>query len=142
MEKFERLLDRELVPDIEEIKQAMGKDISVFWDALWNYIEDAYEIEPELIYYGKKYGWCYRYRKSSKTLCTIFPEKGAFTVLVTLGKKEIDKLDFKSLSKYTKNIFNNTPQLRDGRWLWLRALKVAILSDIKLLLRSKRKPKV
>ncbi len=142
MKKCERLLNRELVPNIDQIKQTIGKDVLLLWNDIWNYIQEAYEINPELVFYGKKYGWCYRFRKSSKTLCTIFPENGSFTILITLGKKEIDKLDFKNLSEYTKNIFNHTPQLHDGRWLWIRALKADVISDIKLLLKSKRRPKV
>ncbi len=141
MKKYDRLLNKELVPNIGKIKQTIGNDISLFWDDIWNYIKDAYEINPELMFYGKKYGWCYRFRKSSRTLCTIFPEIGSFTILITLGKKEIDKLDFKNLSEYIKNIFYNTPQLHDGRWLWIRVLRADIISDIKLLLKSKRKPK-
>ena len=142
MKKYDRLLSKELVPSIDKIKQTIGNDFSLFWDDIWNYIKDAYEINPELMFYGKKYGWCYRFRKSSRTLCTIFPETGSFIILITLGKKEIDKLDFENLSEYIKNIFNNTPQLHDGRWLWIRVLKVDIISDIKLLLKSKRKPKI
>jgi len=142
MKKYERLLNRELIPNIDQIKQTIGKDVLLFWNDIWNYIQDAYEINPELVFYGKKYGWCYRFRKSSKTLCTIFPENGSFTILITLGKKEIDKLDFKNLSEYTKNIFTHSPRLHDGRWLWIRALKAEVISDIKLLLQSKRRPKV
>jgi len=142
MKKYDRLLNKELVPNIKKIKQTIGNDVSLFWDDIWNYIKDAYGINPELMFYGKKYGWCHRFRKSSRTLCTIFPEIGSFTILITLVKKEIDKLDFKNLSEYTKNIFNNTPQLHDGRWLWIRVLKADIISDIKLLLKSKRKPKI
>ena len=142
MRKYDRLSNKELVPNIKKIKQTIGNDVSLFWDDIWNYIKDAYEINPELMFYGKKYGWCYRFRKSSRTLCTIFPETGSFIILITLGKKEIDKLDFENLSEYIKNIFNNTPQLHDGRWLWIRVLKVDIISDIKLLLKSKRKPKI
>ncbi len=142
MEKYERLLNKELIPNINQIKQTIEKEVLLFWNDIWNYIIDAYEINPELVFYGKKYGWCYRFRKSSKTLCTIFPENGSFTILITLGKKEIDKLDLQNLSEYTKNIFNNTPLLHDGRWLWIRVLMADVISDLKFLLRSKRKPKV
>ena len=46
MEKYERLLNKELVPNIDQIKQTIGKDILLFWDDIWNYIKDAYEIDP------------------------------------------------------------------------------------------------
>ena len=142
MEKYERLVDKELIPNIDQIKQTIGEDVFALWNDVWDYIKVAYGIDPELIYYGKKYGWCYRFRKSAKTLCTLFPENGAFTVLVTLGRKEIGRLNRENLSNYVKNIFRNTPQLHDGRWLWIRVLGKEVVSDIKLLLSLKRRPKV
>ena len=142
MEQYKRLLNGELAPDADQIKQTIGKDALLFWNDIWNYIQDAYEINPELVFYGQKYGWCYRFRKGSNTLCTIFPENGSFTILITLGKKEIDRLDFRNPTEYSKDIFDNTPQLHDGRWLWIRVLEADIVSDIKLLLKAKRKPKV
>ena len=54
------------------------------------YVENNYDFTPELLFSGKKYGWTIRYRKSGKTLCSLLPEKGAFTVLVVLGGKEVD----------------------------------------------------
>ncbi len=39
-----------------------------------------------------KYIGTLRYRKSGKTLCSFFPEKDAFTVLIVLGKKEVEKI--------------------------------------------------
>ena len=37
--------------------------------------------------------------KSGKTLCALFPEKNSFTVLIVLGKKEVEKL--KKIPIYT-----------------------------------------
>ena len=107
------------------------------------YLEENYDFAPELVYYGKKYGWTIRYRKSGKTLCSLFPEKDAFTVLVVLGMKEVEKTHsmIDKLNSEVRSIFENTEQLRDGRWLWIRVLTNDDIESIKLLLNTKRKPK-
>ncbi len=53
-----------------------------------DFLKTHYGFKPETVFYGNKYGWTVRYRKSGCTLCSLFPEKGSFTVLITLGKKE------------------------------------------------------
>jgi len=75
-------------------------------------------------------------------LCTLFPEHGAFTDFVVLGKKEVDKvmLFVEELSSGIREIFKNTEQLHDGRWLWPRILSISQVNDIKMLLKAKRKP--
>lgn len=90
METFERLLSQDLTPTDELVENTIGEAVYFFWTQIKKYLDHAYEIRPELLYYGKKYGWCYRYRKSNKTLCTLFPEKCAFTVLIILGRRELE----------------------------------------------------
>jgi len=102
-----------------------------------------YDIEPETIFYGEKCGWTVRYRKSSKTLCSLLPEKGGFTVLITLGKKRIRKSLFHrdGLSSKISKLLGKTKQLHDGHWLWIRLLATSDTDDVKELLQIKRKPK-
>ena len=141
--KFERLLDKEYKPSDEEIIAAIGE--KRLWLELNNYIEQNYDFTPELVFYGKKYGWTTRYRnKSKKTLISLFPEHGAFSALVVLGKKEVEKIMdvHDQLSPSTQNVINDTEQLHDGRWLWIRVLEASHVEDIKQLLKAKRKPKI
>ncbi|MHA2273843.1 MAG: DUF3788 domain-containing protein [Candidatus Hodarchaeales archaeon] len=95
------------------------------------------------VFYGAKYGWTIRYRKSGKTLCSFFPEKGGFTALITLGKNEAQKALAirEELSSPTREHLEGTKQLHDGRWLWIRLLTTRDTEDIKKLLQIKRRPK-
>jgi len=144
MENFERLLDEGSAPSIGAIKKTIGQKNVPAWKDLREYLKRAYEIEPELLFYGKKYGWAYKYRKSSKTLCALFAEKGAFTVLITLGKKELEKLDpdLPKLSKKMQDLISSTQLLHDGKWLWIRLPNVGNVEDIKTILQVKRRPKL
>jgi hypothetical protein len=122
----------------------LGKRNFSTLEKIKDYLGYAYDIKPDLQFYGKKYGWCYKYKKSSKTLCCLFPEKGLFTVLITLGRKELEKLnpDFSKLSPETREVINKTHQYHDGKWLWIRIPNIGNIKDIKRLLSVKRKPKL
>jgi hypothetical protein len=94
------------------------------------------------VFFTKKRGWTIRYRKSGKTLGYFFPEDNAFSVLLVLGDKESEKVDSikNRLEARIKSVFENTEQLHDGRWLWIRVLTKSDVESVKLLLQAKRKP--
>jgi hypothetical protein len=138
--EFARLLDEDHKPSEEEILTTIGA--GDLWLDVKEYIDQSYDFVPEMVFYGKKYGWTIRYRKSGKTLISLFPEHGAFTALIVLGKKEGKKaaemLD--ELSPATRKLIGSTKQLHDGKWLWIRVLEPAHVEDVKCLLATKRKP--
>ena len=113
---FTRLLDKESRPSKTEIINTIGTQSARAWDDIRLFLDTYYDFTPELTFYGKKYGWAIRYRKSGKTLCSLFPETGAFTVLITLGKKEIEKTmgQLDEFSREMQELVISTPQT--PRW--------------------------
>ena len=140
---YSRMIDKTHKPTEEEILSFIGEHAKEAWLEIKQFIEKHYDIEPETLYYGTKYGWTIRYRKGGKTLCSLFPEKDGFTILITLGKKESEKVLslFDELSSKTQKLLRNTKQLHDGRWLWIRLLAKSDTDDVKKLLQIKRRPK-
>lgn len=138
-----RLLDKNHRPSEEEIRLAAGEEAYAAWNDIKQYLDRHYDFTPELIFGGANYGWTVRYRKSGKTLCALYPEQGAFTILVILGKEEVKKVMLlaEELSEDMMTVITDTEQLHDGRWLWLRVYSVSQINDIKVLLKAKRKPK-
>jgi hypothetical protein len=139
--QYQRLLNKEKRPSKEEILKTIGAKSSL-WLEIHKFVENNYDFSPELVYFTKKYGWTIRYRKSGKTLVYFFPEDNAFSVLLVLGSKESEKVDSikNRLEARITSVFENTEQLRDGRWLWIRVLTKSDVESIKLLLQAKRKP--
>ena len=139
---YERMINEDHEPEEEEITAFVGD--ADLWLNLKQYLEQRYDFLPETIFYGKKYCWTIRYRKGGKTLCSLFPECGAFTVLVVLGRKEGEKaaqiLD--ELSPATRKLIGSVRQLHDGKWLWIRVFEAAQVEDVKRLLATKKKPVV
>jgi hypothetical protein len=120
---YERLLNKDCTPTNQDILDTIG-DTSDLWLKLHRFIEVNYDFNKELAFYSKNYGWTVRYRKSKKTLVSCFPEKGAFSVLLVLGKKEAHEVELirDELNKNFLSVFDKTEQLHDGRWLWIRIL--------------------
>ena len=143
MNKTNRMTDRTHRPTEEDMRKVIGRPGIDAWIELLQFITNGYGLEAETRFYGQKYGWTVRYRKSGKTLCSLFPEKGGFTVLIVLGKKEAEKslLQLKEFRPKTQVILKETPQLHDGRWLWLKIGNRQDIEDVKKLLQIKRRPK-
>ncbi|MFX1517662.1 MAG: DUF3788 domain-containing protein [Promethearchaeota archaeon] len=142
-QNYPRMSDEGNKPNSKEIISFIGDTLTTEWMEMESFLTTHYDFKPETIFYGKKYGWTVRYRKSGRTLCSLFPERGAFTVLITLGKKESDiVLSMKdSLSSRIWNNIKESKQLRDGRWLWIRILHKDDITDAKKILTAKRRPK-
>ena len=139
--QYQRLLNKEKRPSEEEIIETIGEKSSL-WLEIHEFVGKNFDFFPELVFFTKKYGWTIRYRKSGKTLIYFFPEDNAFSVLLVLGGKESEQVDLikDKLEPSVKSVFENTEQLHDGRWLWIRVLTKSDVESIKLLLQAKRKP--
>jgi hypothetical protein len=137
------MTDKTRKPTEEEMVGFIGERAKEAWLEIRRFLEDLYDLVPETIFYGAKYGWTIRYRKGGKTLCSLFPEKGRFTVLIVLGKKESEKaLSVQDeLSSKIRKLLGDTERLHDGRWPWIRLLTTSDTDDVKKLLQIKRRPK-
>ncbi|MCK4280377.1 MAG: DUF3788 domain-containing protein [Candidatus Thorarchaeota archaeon] len=143
MAESPRMIDKTQEPTEEEMMIFMGEQAGNVWVELRHFIEDNYDFVPETAFYGVKHGWTVRYRRSGRTLCSLFPEKDGFSVLIVLGRKDSEKaLSMRDeLSTRMIAILESTEQLHDGRWLWIKPLTASDTDDIKMLLQVKRRPK-
>ena len=140
--KFDRMLNKAVKPSESEMLELIGSRVDL-WEQIHKYVNKNYDFEPELVFFTKKYGWSIRYRKSGKTLCYFFPEDDAFSILIVLGAKESKKVEVikEKLNKTVKTVFEDTEQLHDGRWMWIRILEKSDIDSLILLINAKRKPK-
>ena len=68
-----------------------------------------------------EYGWNVKFKKSGKTLCTIYPRENYFTVLVVVGKKEKDavKAILQEFNPILRDIYCQTKDGNGQRWLMI-----------------------
>lgn len=139
-EKYTRLLDGDKKPSERTIYSSIGTRGTKLWKHLRTFLKVNYDFEPELLYYGKKYGWCIKYTRRKKTLCVLFPEITSFSVLVVLGKKEVAQFEENRtrFNEDTRYLFEAAFQYHDGKWLYKRVLSKSDLMDVLELIKMKR----
>ena len=140
---FSRLLNSEITPDDDGILRYIAdKKVKDTFTDLLSFLKKSYKLDRKIMFGGKKYGWLIQYKKSKKTIVTIFPERRSFTVLLIFGKSELEEIsDNKKI--FSRQIFEkikNTKQYHDGKWMWLRMENDNYINDIKELIRLKRRP--
>lgn len=94
----------------------------------------------ELSWGGSKYGWNLWYRKSGKSLVSLYPQEGHFIAQVVLGREQVEKALALPLGGKVGGMVRDTPQLHDGKWLFISIDSARDVEDIMQLLLLKKKP--
>ncbi len=110
--------DREHPPSYIEVCEVLGTRQEL-WMRLNEFMLDYYGIPGEWKYYGKSYGWIIWFRKGGRTLVSFYPQSEGITVQLVLGEQHIPQALNLKLSAKIRQIIQETPQLHDGRWLYL-----------------------
>ncbi len=141
--KHKGFIDRQNPPTDKDILTAIDSPLNRLYKKMRTFLASNYDFYPELTFGGKKYGWGYKYRRKGKTLCVLFPEEGAFTVLVVLGGKGASEFaeDRLKYNDKTQELFDTTCKYHDGMWLFKRVLCKEDLDDAVSLIGLKKKPK-
>lgn len=141
----DRFVQKSQLPSEEELHASLGIAAEAAWAGLMRFAAEHYDHAAEWNYGGKNYGWCIRYRKSAKTLFCMFPEKYGFTVLLVLGKKEIElyRERHAEFGDAFQAVFDSAAQYHDGKWLWIRVDGAGqLVDDIQRMILIKKKAKV
>ena len=132
--------DKEYQPTETAVREALGAK-QPLWEALTQFIADNYPIPGEWNFGGKNYGWNLWYRKSGKTLTSLYPQDGYFVAQIVLGKEQVEQALALKLGKKVGTVLAETPQLHDGRWLFIKVKTKRDVADVQQLLRIKRRPR-
>lgn len=110
---------------------------SPLWNGLCNWAEERYAVSPKIEHStcSGAPGWNVKYKKGGRSLCTLYPDAGAFTALVTVGVKEAPEAELllPTCSDYIRELFARSGSLNGARWLMIRVTDPAVLTDVKKL---------
>ncbi len=133
----------ETIPTKKQLESLLGDLAISAWNELIGFVELHYDFEP-VWDDGGKYGiWEVKYRRSGKTLCAFYVKDGRFTVLVVFGKAERERFELSQEGFCSEiiELYTNTRQYHDGKWLWINVSDMSFVEDIKRLIVIKKKPK-
>lgn len=78
--------DKAYCPTLEEIGEYVNNPVFI---QFCTDIKSSYACSEKIEFSSCswEFGWNVKFRKAGKSLCTIYPREGYFTVLVVVGKK-------------------------------------------------------
>jgi hypothetical protein len=132
--------DKERQPTLQEINDTLGSR-QPLWQQLLQFITDNYQLPGDLSFGGKKYGWNIWYRKSGKSLVSLYPQNEYFVAQIVLGKDQADKAFQLKLGKNVRTVLEEAPPLHDGRWLFIKVRSKKDVNDVQELLQIKKRPR-
>jgi hypothetical protein len=136
---WDEIYDQENRPSLNDIEEFIGTAYPL-WNQLTGHIEETYKTKPEISYSScsAQPGWNIKYKKSGKSLCTLYPMEGYFIALVVIGGKEEDEvrigMETGLYCPYLKELYDKTTYLKIGRWLMIEVRNQETLRDIKSLI--------
>jgi len=132
-------LDKTHMPNEDQLVEVMAKSYPL-WQQMVAYIAETYQLEAPLSYGGKNYGWNLWFRKSGRALVSLYPQQNHFIAQVVLGKTQVEQAMNLPLGEKVNRFLQETPQLHDGKWLFVPVDTDQDVNDIQRLLLLKREP--
>ena len=84
----------------------------------------------------------FKFRRSGKTLVTLYLKPDKVTALVIFGKAEREKFDLchDDFSTYIQGYYDNSKTFHDGKWMFIDVSDLATAQEIIGLVAIKKKP--
>lgn len=112
--------DKTYCPSLEEIGEYVNNPVFIQFctDVKSNYVCSE---KIEFSSCSWEFGWNVKFRKAGKSLCTIYPKDGYFTVLVVVGKKEREAVEavLSEFSTEIRDIYRQTKTGNEQKWLMI-----------------------
>lgn len=128
-------------PSLEKINEFVDNTL---WLELCDYIEGAYAVAPSIEYSrcSMEPGWNVKYKKGSKSICTLYVRQGFFTCLLVVSAKNSKELApvLDRCEPYIQNLYQEAKPFNDCRWLMIDVTTPKLLENVQQLLVMRVKP--
>lgn len=114
------LQDKNICPTMEELGEYVGNPL---FTQFCSEIKSVYKCGEKIEYSSCSWekGWNVKWKKAGKSLCTVYPREGYFTVLVVVGKKEKAAVEemLPACTAWLRQIYQQTQEGNGQRWLMI-----------------------
>ena len=132
----------ENIPSQSTMAELLGQSLFEVWKALCSMIEEKYDIEPVWNTGWKNWIYEYKYRKGSKTLCSLYAKSNCVGFMIILGKDERTTFEDRraGFSDTVCRRYDEATTYHDGKWIMFEPTNTAEFDDYMKLLAIKKKP--
>ena len=108
------------IPNEYEMSDYINNEL---WNKFCEFIKSNYNVNPrfEFSKCSLEYGWNIKFKKGSRTLCTVYPRENYFCVMLVIGKKEKEKFEnlLHSFCIEIQEANQNTRECNNQKWLMI-----------------------
>lgn len=112
--------NREYCPVLEEIGNYVNNPVFL---EFCSEMKEKYHCKEKIEFSSCSWecGWNIKFKKSGKSLCTIYPREGFFTVLVVIGQKEKETVEnmLQECTLELGEIYRQTKTGNGQKWLMI-----------------------
>ncbi len=130
--------DKTCKPSVDDMFEAVSTSKANL-KALLGIIEKEFKAKSEFKFYGKNYGWALNFKKSGKSLISIYPGDNMFTVQIILDKVQAAEAINANIAESIKTIISGTEEICEGKWIYIKIGPTSEVSDIETLLKIRMK---
>ncbi len=131
---------RDQPPSAEEITAVIGSRLPL-WQSIASFIVETYGAREDLKYYGKSYGWMVQYRRGTKLLASLYPQRNGLVAQVVLPEPLVEAVLAQPIGEKTRLSIESANQYTEGRWVYLEVWTEHEVEDLCLMLAIKNPPK-
>lgn len=114
------LMDKKYHPSLEEISEYIGCPMFL---RFCSELKETYKCSEQIEFSScsMERGWNIKFKKSGKSLCTIYPRESYCTVMVVVGRKEKAFVEaiLEECTPQLREIYHQTKEGNGQRWLML-----------------------
>ena len=129
--EWSALYTSENQPSMEMVAEYINHPL---WMEFHSRIQSKYQIEPRMEYSrcSMQAGWNMKYKKSGKSLCTLYPMRDYYIALVVIGRKEMTEAELLMplCSDYVQTVFHDTKVGNGQKWLMIDVREREVLEDV------------
>ncbi|MCH5287490.1 MAG: DUF3788 family protein [Christensenellaceae bacterium] len=120
----------------EELSPRLGASVSA-WTRLMNYLRTHYVMDE--VFDGKDE---LKFRRSGKTLVTLYLHEGYFAVMLIFGRKEREAFEAQreAFPQAVREIYDASRTYHDGKWMLFNVCDESLIEPLTRLLTIKKKP--
>ena len=125
---YERMLDKQHCPSPEEMRAFCGENARRF-DEINALLQNEFQTETTPAFpYGNHYGWCVAHRRKGRLCCNVFPEDGAFTVMLRLSDAQC-RAAYVEAGPFGRALIDEKYPCGDGGWIHCRGTDEDTLAE-------------
>ena len=133
---FERMLNKSEAPAMDTMTAYCGGTGSLFTE-LNEWLSAEYGTAQTIVFpYGSRYGWGISHKRKGKLVCSVFPESGAFSVMLRMSDAQFASV-YDQLGNSARSCIDSKYPCNDGGWIHYRVTDKAQLADAQTMLSVK-----